>query len=112
MGRASAHGLHHMSKIPIAIAGFGNCASSLLQGLEFYRAADQSTATEHVGLMHYEVGGYRPSDIEIVCAFDVDQRKVGQSLDAAALAPPNNTPTLYPTPPRPSAPADSGPELA
>src|SRR5262249_19701304 len=111
MGRASAHGLHHMSKIPIAIAGFGNCASSLLQGLEFYRAADQSTAKEHVGLMHYEVGGYRPSDIEIVCAFDVDQRKVGQPIDVAALAPPNNTRTLYPKLPRSSAVLDMGPVL-
>src|SRR5215813_866413 len=111
MGRASAHGLHHMSKIPIAIAGFGNCASSLLQGLEFYRAADQSTAKEHVGLMHYEVGGYRPSDIEVVCAFDVDQRKVGQPLDVAALAPPNNTRTLYPKLPRSSVVVDMGPVL-
>ncbi|HYV56677.1 MAG TPA: inositol-3-phosphate synthase [Candidatus Nitrosopolaris sp.] len=100
-----------MSKIAIAIAGFGNCASSLLQGLEFYRAADQSTAKEHVGLMHYEVGGYRPSDIEVVCAFDVDQRKVGQPLDVAALAPPNNTRTLYPKLPRSSVVVDMGPVL-
>src|SRR5215813_7331064 len=111
MGRASAHGSHHMNKIAIAIAGFGNCASSLLQGLEFYRAADQSTAKEHVGLMHYEVGGYRPSDIEIVCAFDVDQRKVGQPIDVAALAPPNNTRTLYPKLPRSSVVVDMGPVL-
>src|SRR5262249_19166778 len=111
MGRALAHGFHHMSKIAIAIAGFGNCASSLLQGLEFYRAADQSTAKEHVGLMHYVGGGYRPSDIEFVCAFDVDQRKAGQPLDVAALAPPNNTRTLYPKLPRSSVVVDMGPVL-
>jgi myo-inositol-1-phosphate synthase len=100
-----------MSKIAIGIAGVGNCASSLLQGLEFYRAADQQTASTHSGLMHYEVCGYRPGDIEVVCAFDVDQRKVGQSLDAAALAPPNNVRTLYPKLARSSVVVEMGPVL-
>src|SRR5438093_557858 len=112
MRRASAHGPHHMSKIAIGIAGIGNCASSLLQGIEFYRAADQQTAKAHVGLMHYDVGGYRPSDIEVVCAFDVDQRKVGQPVDVAALAPPNNAPTLYPKLPRSPVIVEMGPVLA
>src|SRR5881628_4143644 len=91
-----------MGKIAIGIVGVGNCASSLLQGIEFYRAADEKTMDGHVGLMHDDVCGYRPSDVEVVCAFDVDQRKVGQPLDVAALAPPNNTRTLYPKLPRSS----------
>jgi len=58
-----------MSKIAIGIAGVGNCASSLLQGLEFYRALPISKRrAPHSGLMHYDVCGYRPGDIEVVCA--------------------------------------------
>jgi myo-inositol-1-phosphate synthase len=100
-----------MSKIAVGIVGVGNCASSLLQGIEFYRAADQQTTSTHVGLMHYDLCGYRPSDIEVVCAFDVDQRKVGQTLDVAALAPPNNTRSLYPKLPRSSVVVEMGPVL-
>src|SRR5262249_3578273 len=100
-----------MGKIAVGIVGGGNCASSLLQGIEFYRAADQSTAGTHVGLMHYDLCGYRPSDIEVVCAFDVDQRKVGQPLDVAAMAPPNNTRSLYPKLPRSSVTVEMGPVL-
>jgi myo-inositol-1-phosphate synthase len=100
-----------MGKIAVGIVGLGNCASSLLQGIEFYRAADQGTASTHVGLMHYDLCGYRPSDIEVVCAFDVDQRKVGQTLDVAALAPPNNTRSLYPKLPRSSVTVEMGPVL-
>src|SRR6058998_4268178 len=100
-----------MGKIAIGIVGVGNCASSLLQGIEFYRAADEKSADAHVGLMHHDVCGYHPSDIEVVCAFDVDQRKVGQPLDVAALAPPNNTRTLYPKLPRSSVIVEMGPVL-
>jgi myo-inositol-1-phosphate synthase len=100
-----------MGKIPVAIVGLGNCASSLLQGIEFYRAGDQQTSGEPVGLMHHDVCGYRPSDIEVVCAFDVDQRKVGQPLDLAALAPPNNTRSLYPKLPRSGVVVEMGPVL-
>src|SRR5213593_1179996 len=100
-----------MGKIAIGIVGVGNCASSLLQGIEFYRAADEKTADGYVGLMHYDVCGYRPSDIEVVCAFDVDQRKVGQPLDVAALAPPNNARALYPKLPRSSVTVEMGPVL-
>ena len=100
-----------MGRIAVAIAGVGNCASSLLQGIEFYRTADQEAAQSHVGLMHYDLCGYRPSDIEVVCAFDVDQRKVGQSLDVAALAPPNNTRSLYPKLPRSGVVVEMGPVL-
>jgi myo-inositol-1-phosphate synthase len=100
-----------MGKIRIGIVGVGNCASSLLQGIEFYRAADVKTASSHVGLMHYDVCGYHPGDIEVVCAFDVDQRKVGHTLDVAALAPPNNTRALYPKLPRSGVTVEMGPVL-
>jgi len=79
-----------MGKVRIAIAGVGNCASSLLQGIEHYRRvpADQQEAW---GLMHLDMGGYRPADVEVVAAFDVDVRKVGRPLHEAAFAPPNCT---------------------
>ena len=62
-----------MSSINIALVGVGNCASSLVQGLSHYREG----ANETVGLMHWDLGGYRPSDIRVVAAWDVDRRKVG-----------------------------------
>ena len=76
--------------IRIAIAGVGNCASSLLQGIHYY--SQPKTIRDHsAGLLHPTVGGYRPSDIRIVAAFDIDSRKVGRPLEAACLAPPNCT---------------------
>ena len=77
-----------MSKIRIAIIGVGNCASSLVQGIYFY--ADKN-ADEAVGLMHWEVGGYKPSDIEVVAAFDTDRRKVGRDVNEAIFEKPNCT---------------------
>jgi myo-inositol-1-phosphate synthase len=76
------------TKIKIAIVGVGNCASSLVQGLEYYRHRD---STEAVGLIHHELGGYRIEDVEVVVAFDVDRRKVGQPLNKAVFARPNCT---------------------
>ncbi|NNG46087.1 MAG: inositol-3-phosphate synthase, partial [Deltaproteobacteria bacterium] len=67
-----------MSKIRIAIAGIGNCASSLLQGIEYYRTVGESPGSDIPGLMNLDIGGYRPGDIEIVAAFDIDRRKVGR----------------------------------
>ncbi len=93
-----------MGKIPVGIVGVGNCASSLLQGIEFYRAGDH----EPVGLMHRAIGGYGPSDIEVVCAFDIDRRKVGTTLDRAAMAPPNNTRPIHPTLSRSSVTVEMG----
>jgi myo-inositol-1-phosphate synthase len=81
-----------MSKIRLAIVGVGNCASSLLQGLEYYRHLGEQTRP--VGLMHYDLGGYWPSDLEVACAFDIDARKVGRPLEEACFAPPNNTQTI------------------
>ena len=86
-----------MDKIKIAIAGLGNCASSLIQGIEYYR---NKSSAEAIGLMHWDLGGYRPFDIEIVAAFDIDDRKVGQDVSEAILAPPNCTKTFCPDVPR------------
>jgi myo-inositol-1-phosphate synthase len=69
-----------MSKIRLAIVGVGNCASSLLQGLEHYQHASVSEQEKPVGLMHYDLGGYRPADIEVACAFDIDARKVATNI--------------------------------
>jgi myo-inositol-1-phosphate synthase len=77
-----------MDKIKIAIVGVGNCASALIQGIHYY---EKKTLKEAIGLMHWEIGGYRPSDIEVVAAIDIDQRKVGKNLNEAVLAPPNCT---------------------
>lgn len=82
--------------IRIAIVGVGNCASSLLQGIEYYRHASEEERTYPIGLMHYDLGGYMPSDIEVVCAFDIDARKVGRPLNEALFAKPNNTKLLWP----------------
>ena len=77
-----------MAKIRIAIAGVGNCASSLIQGLEYYKKADPDDV---IGLMHYNLGGYTLANIELVCAFDIDERKVGKDVSEAIFAPPNCT---------------------
>jgi len=77
-----------MEKIRIAIAGIGNCASSLLQGIEYYKGKSRGNAT---GLMHWDIGGYCPYDIKIVAAFDIDKRKVGKEVNEAIFALPNCT---------------------
>ena len=78
-----------MSTIRLAIAGIGNCASSLIQGLEYYKNAAEDDKVP--GLMHVVLGGYHISDIEIVAAFDVDATKVGQDLGKAIWSGQNNT---------------------
>jgi myo-inositol-1-phosphate synthase len=75
--------------IKVAIAGIGNCASSLLQGIEYYRDADPSEPVP--GLMHVVLGGYHVADTEVVAAFDVDAEKVGLDLSKAIWAGRNNT---------------------
>jgi len=77
-----------MRKIKIAIAGLGNCASSLVQGIYYYRDKSPQDA---IGLMHWEIGGYTPADIEVVAAFDIDKRKVGQDVNSAIFSDPNCT---------------------
>jgi len=77
-----------MRPLRIAIVGVGNCASSLVQGITHYRDKSPEDA---IGLLHWEIGGYRPFDLEVVAAFDVDVRKVGKDVGEAIFAPPNCT---------------------
>jgi len=78
-----------MGSVRVAIAGVGNCASSLVQGVEFYKDADASSTVP--GLMHVKFGDYHVSDVEFVAAFDVDDKKVGKDLSEAINASENNT---------------------
>ncbi len=75
-----------MKKIRVAIAGVGNCASSLVQGLNYYKGRSEAAIA---GLMHPMIGDWGPSDIEIVTAFDIDRRKVGKRVEEAIFAKPN-----------------------
>jgi len=75
--------------IRVAIVGVGNCASSLVQGVHYYRNAKPTQRVP--GLMHVELGGYHVRDVEFVAAFDVDKNKVGKDLADAIYAKPNNT---------------------
>jgi myo-inositol-1-phosphate synthase len=78
-----------MGSVRVAIVGVGNCASSLVQGVEYYRNADPATRVP--GLMHVTFGDYHVSDVEFVAAFDVDAKKVGRDLAEAIVASENNT---------------------
>jgi myo-inositol-1-phosphate synthase len=80
-------------KIRVAIAGVGNCASALVQGLHYY-----SKKGPDEGLTYWDLGGYTPKDIEFVAAFDVNSKKVGKDLSQAIAAPPNNTPKIADVP--------------
>ena len=94
-----------MGKIKIAITGIGNCAWSLLQGIEYYKSVNETDAT---GLMHWDLGGYKPFDIEVVAAFDIDKRKVGKDINEAIFAPPNCTELFLPDMPRANAMVNMG----
>lgn len=94
-----------MEKIRIAIVGVGNCASSLLQGIQYYRDKSHRDA---IGLMHWDIGGYRPSDIEVKAAFDIDARKVGRDVHDAIFALPNCTKAFCPDMPRAGVPVQMG----
>ncbi len=85
-----------MGNIKIAIVGVGNCASSLIQGIHYYREKSPQNA---IGLMHWEIGGYKPGDIEVVAAFDTDKRKVGIDVHEAIFSAPNCTAVFYSAPP-------------
>ncbi len=86
-----------MGAIRVAIVGVGNCASSLVQGVEYYKDADPNDSVP--GLMHVQFGDYHVSDIEFVAAFDVDAKKVGQDLSHAIFASENNTIKISDVPP-------------
>jgi myo-inositol-1-phosphate synthase len=77
-----------LKKIRLAVAGLGNCASSLIQGIEYYQNVG---GKECIGLMHREIGGYRAGDIDVVAAFDIDARKVSKDVSQAIFADPNCT---------------------
>lgn len=78
-----------MGTINVAIVGVGNCASSLVQGVYYYKDAKEDESVP--GLMHVSLGGYHISDINFVAAFDIDKNKVGKDLAEAVFTPPNNT---------------------
>jgi myo-inositol-1-phosphate synthase len=80
--------LHDPKTINVAIIGVGNCASSLVQGLAYYQ---NGGANDQIGLMHWDLGGYRPKDIRIVAAWDIDRRKVGKDVGSAIFEKPNCT---------------------
>jgi myo-inositol-1-phosphate synthase len=82
-----------LSKIRVAIAGVGNCASALVQGLQYY-----SKKGPEDGLTYWDLGGYTPKDVEFVAAFEVNSKKVGKDLSQAIFQPPNNTPKIVDVP--------------
>ena len=86
-----------MGSVRVAIAGVGNCAASLVQGVEYYKDADPESRVP--GLMHVQVGDYHVRDVEFVAAFDVDAKKVGQDLAHAIVASENNTIKICDVPP-------------
>lgn len=86
-----------MGSVRVAIVGVGNCASSLVQGLEYYKDADENSRVP--GLMHVRFGPYHVSDVEVVAAFDVDAKKVGCDVADAINASENNTIKIADVPP-------------
>jgi len=78
-----------MGKVRVGIIGVGNCASSFVQGVEYYKKADKNEFIP--GLMHVDLGGYHISDVEFSAAIDIDKNKVGQDLSKAIFTKPNNT---------------------
>ena len=97
-----------MKKIRLAIAGLGNCASSLIQGIEYYKHVDEKDC---IGLMHYDIDGYKASDIDVVAAYDIDARKVGRDVSQAIFAMPNCTKVFYPDVPHKGVKVKMGPIL-
>jgi myo-inositol-1-phosphate synthase len=85
-----------MSKVRVAIIGVGNCASSLVQGVQYYQNAKETDTIP--GLMHVNLGGYHIRDIEFSAAFDIDANKVGKDLSEAIFTKPNNTVTFSEVP--------------
>ncbi|MEU7811894.1 inositol-3-phosphate synthase [Pseudonocardia sp. NPDC049154] len=86
-----------MSEVRVAVVGVGNCAASLVQGVQYY--ADADPATRVPGLMHVDFGGYHVRDVKFVAAFDVDAKKVGRDLSEAISASENNTIKIADVPP-------------
>ncbi|MBW2312992.1 MAG: inositol-3-phosphate synthase [Deltaproteobacteria bacterium] len=97
-----------MKPIRVAIAGVGNCASSLVQGLHFYRDCEDHDVA---GLMHPKIGNWGPTDIQVVAAFDIDHRKVGRPVEEAIFAEPNCTMIFEAKPPVSDVEVQMGPVL-
>src|SRR6202022_1479634 len=95
-------------EIRVAIVGVGNCASSLVQGVQYYYDADENNTVP--GLMHVTFGRYHVRDVKFVAAFDVDAKKVGFDLSEAIFATENNTLKITDVPP-PNVPGQRGPTL-
>ncbi len=96
-----------MGEIRLAIVGVGNCASALIQGIEYYRDRNDGAA----GLLHERIGGYGAGDLRVVAAFDIDRRKVGRPLEAAVFARPNCTTVFHADLPRYGVTVEMGPVL-
>jgi myo-inositol-1-phosphate synthase len=88
-GKSNGTARHQQDKVRVAIIGVGNCASSFVQGVQYYRDADPAESVP--GLMHVDLGGYHVRDIEFSAAFDIDAEKVGKDLSEAIFAGQNNT---------------------
>ena len=97
-----------MRSIKVAIAGVGNCASALVQGVEYYRSRRNATLE---GVMRHSIGGYRCGDLEFVAAFDIDRRKVGRPLEEAIFAKPNCTRVFQSSFPASNVVVQAGPVL-
>ena len=99
-------------RIRVAVAGVGNCASSLAQGVAYYRhRLEADGVRETLGLMHYDIGGYLPGDIDFVAAFDIDERKVGRPFEEAIFAHPNCTKVFFDDLPASGTTVQMGPVL-
>src|SRR5579859_3977736 len=88
-GSTNGHARYQREKVRVAIIGVGNCASSFVQGVHYYRDADPAETVP--GLMHVDLGGYHVRDIEFTAAFDIDSEKVGKDLGEAIWCGQNNT---------------------
>jgi myo-inositol-1-phosphate synthase len=97
------HSMPH--EIRVAIAGVGNCASTLVQGVSYYRKNPREAA----GLIHHDVAGLKVGDIHFACAFDVDSRKIGRRLKDAVFAAPNNSQVFFRKPEDDGAKVFAGP---
>ncbi len=95
--RKAKQGANIMPKVKVALIGVGNCASSFIQGIQYYGKLDK--LENNVGLRHPFLANLSPKDIEVVAAFDVDGRKVGEDISEAIFASPNNAPKVSDVPP-------------
>ena len=95
--RKAKQGANIMPKVKVALIGVGNCASSFIQGIQYYGKLDK--LENNVGLRHPVLANLSPKDIEVVAAFDVDGRKVGEDISEAIFASPNNAPKVSDVPP-------------